>query len=140
VRGLNLKDVTQWKTYSKSAKKPIDIPSHPDRTYADAGWVRWSDWLGTRRRRGGWRSFKDARAFMHSLRLKNVEEWRTYYRSGKKPDDVPTDPNRVYADAGWVDWSDWLGTAQRQQMGPLRTVIRSPNLAVPRRRRAAHMD
>jgi hypothetical protein len=84
-----------------------------------------------------WRSFEDARAFVHVLKLKSVKEWQTYCKSGNRPSDIPSSPDRTYADAGWVDWSDCLGTEQRQHMGRLRTVIRGPNLAAPRRPRAA---
>jgi hypothetical protein len=112
VRGLKLKSQVEWQTYVKSGKKPIDIPTNPNAAYADAGWVVWGDWLGTRWRHGGWRSFKDARAFTHGLKLKNSTEWRTYCRSGKKPDDIPANPNMVYADTGWVDFRDWLGNSE----------------------------
>ena len=84
-----------------------------------------------------WRSFEDARAFVHVLKLKSVKEWQTYCKSGNRPSDIPSNPRSVYADTGWVGYSDWLGTEQRQHMGRLRTVIRGPNLAAPRRRRAA---
>ena len=110
-----------------------------------------SDWLGNPEMRApvSWRSFEDARAFVRGLKLKSHAEWRTYVRtyvksgkrpsvkSGKRPSDIPSAPDEIYANAGWVDWSDWLGTEQRQHMGRLRTVIRGPNLAAPRRRRAA---
>jgi len=140
VHGQKLKSVKEWLTYCKSGQKPDDIPSTPNRIYADASWVSWGDWLGNpeMRAHGDWRSFEDARAFVRGLKLKSVKEWLTYCKSGQKPDDIPSHPELVYADAGWVGWSDWLGTEQRQHMGRLRTVvICGPNLAAPRRRDAA---
>ena len=35
VRGLGLKSVNEWHEYCKSGGKPIDIPVHADRTYAN---------------------------------------------------------------------------------------------------------
>jgi hypothetical protein len=139
VRGLKLKSQVEWRTYCRSGKKPDDIPTVPSTVYADAGWVDWSDWLGNPQMRAhvSWRSFEDARAFVRGLKLKSVKEWHTYSKSGNRPSDIPSNPYSVYANAGWVSWGDWLGTGQRQHMGRLRTVIRGPNLAAPRRRHAA---
>ena len=46
VHTLKLKGQKEWHEWSKSAQRPVNIPSHPDRTYRDDGWVSWSDWLG----------------------------------------------------------------------------------------------
>ena len=110
VRGLKLKSQKEWKDYCNSSKKPADIPAAPWGTYADAGWSGMGDWLGTGSRRGGWRNFKDARAFARGLKLKSVTEWFDYCKSGKKPDDIPTSPRHSYANHGWAGFGDWLGT------------------------------
>ena len=71
------------------------------------------DWLGTGTiapRLREYRSFKEARAFVRRLGLKSQCEWRAYCKSGKKPDDIPANPNRTYAKAGWAGMGDWLGT------------------------------
>jgi hypothetical protein len=31
----------------------------------------------------------------------------------KKPDDIPAHADRTYADSGWINWGDWLGTGNR---------------------------
>src|SRR5262245_28415912 len=74
VRGVGLKSHVDWVEYCKSDKKPNDIPFKPSRTYAGAGWVTWGDWLGTGRVADNlrqYRSFSDARAFVHGLGLKS---------------------------------------------------------------------
>src|SRR5262249_44143807 len=60
--------------------------------------------------RGNWRPFQDARAFVQALRLKSSAEWDAYCKSGKKPPDIPTNPNSAYALDGWIRMGDWLGT------------------------------
>jgi len=70
--------------------------------------VSWPDWLGN----PDWRSFEDARAFARRLKLKSQKGWQSYCRSGKKPDDIPSEPNTVYA-ASWVSLRDWLGAGRR---------------------------
>ena len=56
-------------------------------------------------------SFKEARKFARSLKLKNVDEWIEYRRSGKKPDDIPGSPSYTYSKE-WKGYPDWLGNGQ----------------------------
>ena len=70
------------------------------------------DWLGTGTvgtRQRKYRSFKNARAFARSLDLKSQTEWRAYTKSGKKPEDIPSDPDKGYGGQGWAGMADWLG-------------------------------
>ena len=113
VQGLGLESADAWRAYSRSGKKPNDIPSAPNIVYADTGWDSWVDWLGSGRRVGNWRRFGKARAFVRSLGLESGADWKIYCRSGKKPDDIPVGPNTVYADAGWAGMGDWLGNGKR---------------------------
>lgn len=59
--------------------------------------------------------FEKAKAFVHTLQLKNAREWFAYC-SGKlkdkekKPQDIPVASDVVYKKKGWKDWYDWLGT------------------------------
>ena len=111
VRPLGLKSEKEWRAFSQSENRPADIPSQPGRTYADAGWAGWSDWLGSggRRRGAGWRPFDQVRAFVRALELKSLTAWRAWCNSGRRPADIPSNPNKVYAE--WVSWSDCLGKA-----------------------------
>jgi hypothetical protein len=66
--------------------------------YAGKGWVGLGDWLGTavlatQLRR--YRPFKKARAYVRELELKSVAEWWVYCKSGKKPDDIPANPDGI---------------------------------------------
>jgi superfamily II DNA or RNA helicase len=113
VRGLGLKSFADWSEYSKSGKRPNDIPGNPYRIYADAGWLAWGDWIGTGRiadQLRQYRSFKKARAFVRRLGLKSSAEWFDYSKSSKKPIDIPAYPGLVYAKSGWAGYGDWLGT------------------------------
>ena len=113
VHSLGLKTRAEWHTWTKSGKKPNDIPSSPDNVYANQGWAGMGDWLGTGTISNSlreYRSFEEARAFVQSLGLKSETEWRAYRKSGKKPNDIPANPNRTYAEDGWAGVGDWLGT------------------------------
>jgi thiol-disulfide isomerase/thioredoxin len=99
-------------------KLPADIPSKPDRPYANKGWSGYGDWLGTGTiapRLRKYRSFQQARGFAWKLKLKNGTEWRAYCKGemphlGRLPADIPAKPDNTYAEKGWLGMGDWLGT------------------------------
>jgi hypothetical protein len=107
VRQLNLKSQTEWRDYCKSGKKPADIPGNPARTYGSL-WKGFGDWLGTGRTRD-FRSFEDARKFVHQLNLKSQIDWKEYCTSGDIPSDIPLHPPGPYRKY-WKGWGDFLGT------------------------------
>ena len=118
ARSLKLKKQSDWREYTKSGKKPADIPSDPNVVYKNKGWKNLGDWLGTgnlsaKERSKGYRSFENARKFARKLGLKNREEWMRYCKSGKKPADIPTSP-LVYKKE-WIDYGDWLGTGYKHE-------------------------
>ena len=113
TRKLKLKGQKEWKEYCKSGNKPDDIPNWPNQTYKNKGWKNIGDWLGTGNIASynkSFREFESAKKFVRKLRLKNVKEWNEYLKSGNKPDDIPTNPFRVYKNKGWVSFGDFLGT------------------------------
>jgi hypothetical protein len=112
AHSLGLKSGAEWRAYCESGKKPNDIPAKPDYGYANAGWAGMGDWLGTGTVAPGlrqYRSFKKARVFARGLGLKTGAEWFNYSKFGRKPADIPTAPNQIYANDGWAGWGDWLG-------------------------------
>ena len=58
-----------------------------------------------------YKSFEDARAYVHPLGLKSVEEWRKWIGSGARPHDIPSHPYTTYASSGWLSLGDFLGYA-----------------------------
>jgi hypothetical protein len=46
VRKLKLRSRKEWFAWRKSGQRPSDIPSNPDQTYRDDGWISYPDWLG----------------------------------------------------------------------------------------------
>jgi len=133
VRNLNLNGSIDWKKYCKGElegyeSKPKDIPTSPEIMYKNKGWIDYADWLGTTRKRRGnniendntWLSYEEARAFVHSLKLNNEEEWRKYIKAElihlpDKPNNIPNSPLFVYKDAGWNGMNDWLGNGSTRK-------------------------
>ena len=125
ARSLNVGGYAEWFRYCKGKMPdlpplPDDIPTNPNSTYKDKGWVSWGDWSGTgkiARKDRTYRKFEDARQFVRSLNLENQTEWTRYYRGERPdlpsiPDDIPRIPREVYKDEGWVGFGDWLGTGR----------------------------
>ena len=111
VRSLNLKNMNEYRKYCKSGKKPSDIPTYVNETYADK-WIDWTDFLGSDpkfSKNKKFRSFEEARAFARKLNLSKTE-WEIYRKSDKKPDDIPTNPQTIYKKE-WKGWPDFLGTS-----------------------------
>jgi hypothetical protein len=122
VHNLKLKSGAEWSKYCKGqlkgkGRKPEDIPNAPQHTYKDKGYISKGDWLGTgtvATRFRKYRPFKRARAFVRKLGLRSETEWRKYRKGelkgyAKKPEDIPSNPNRTYKIKGWVSWPDWVG-------------------------------
>ena len=115
VRKLSLKDGKQWLEYCKSGNKPDDIPTNPHRSYREK-WQGMGDWLGTGRianRNMKFRSFGQARKFVHKLKLKNSKQWWEYCKSGNRPEDIPSNPHVIYYNKGWQSYKDWFNNWNR---------------------------
>ena len=113
VQKLNLLTVKEWLRYSKSGLKPIDVPSSPEKTYKNNGWISFGDWLGTGRvseKNRVFLDFNEARNFARKLNLSKKEFWNNYCKSVSFPSFIPKKPSQTYKNDGWIGWGDWLGT------------------------------
>jgi superfamily II DNA or RNA helicase len=128
AHGLGLKNHYEWRAFCKDGKVgnkilPSDIPASPFRVYKNNGWKGFGDWLGTgnlSNMNRTYRSFEEARKYVHSLSLKNQSEWVAFCRgkltNSKLPLDIPSKPDRVYAGKGWLGMSDWLGNGRKPRI------------------------
>ena len=109
---LGLKSHKEWVRYHKQNKIPHNIPKSPDVSYKTKGWINWGDWLGTgtiARYYIKYQNFEEARTFVRSLKLGSAKAWYQYCKSGNKPNDIPTNSDKIYKNRGWINWLDWLG-------------------------------
>jgi hypothetical protein len=75
VRGLGLRNLSEWLAWAKSEARPGFIPMNPSVVYKHRGWVDIGDWLGidsVSKRGGNWRSFEEAREYVHGLGTRNL--------------------------------------------------------------------
>jgi hypothetical protein len=70
------------------------------------------DWLGTEvianQNKEFW-PYERASKFIKLQKLKNLKEWREFSSSGKRPINLPSQPEVKYKDKGWKGWPDFLG-------------------------------
>jgi hypothetical protein len=122
ARQLGLTSSDKWIKYCRGdfkelPVKPKDIPTNVARKY-EKDWVSYKDFLMSevhRKNYSKFRTYENARTFMHQLGLKNYQDWKDYL-AGKftelpaKPKDIPSNPAGVYKNKGWTGIGDWLGT------------------------------
>ena len=72
-----------------------------------------------------YRSFKEARKYVRSQKLKNYIQWLEFARSNKKPSDLPICPWSTYRKE-WQGLGDWLNTGN---VAPYKRKFRSFNEA-----------
>ena len=114
ARSLKLKSVQEWEAWRKSAVRPANIPSHPDRVYTHEGWQGYGHWLGTGHLAGRhgqtFLPFKHALLYARSLMRKTKKGWEAWCKSGVRPANIPSHPETVYKHDGWQGYGHWLGT------------------------------
>ena len=129
ARSLGLSSPKHWEAFCQGelpekGTLPTNIPPRPNRYYRHKGWLNWGDWLNCdfkapeRKRtssRFKFRSYEEAKAFIHPLKLGSGSEWEKYVRGekpelGQCPSDIPRNPKGSYAGRGWKGWGDFLGS------------------------------
>jgi len=137
VRGLGLKSKKGWEVWRKNGR-PSDIPSEPSIVYRDDGWISWSDWLGFKGRAppGGMLPFAVGRAYARKLKLRRTREWKAWSKSGRRPFNIPSNPDTTYRDDGWISWPDWIGYGSAGGAAASRSSSSSSSATTRRRRRS----
>lgn len=124
ARELKCRSRDEWREWARGRRRPAHIPSNPDVVYK-ADWGGWPDFLGfqssTQRAarpaaptQAPFRDFEECRNFAWSLSLRSQREWERWAESDARPSDVPSRPDSVYREDGWLSWADWLGYGKGQ--------------------------
>ena len=94
--------------YNKRYREDPRLPSSPDKSYADAGWIDWYDFFGNERP-NLYPTYAEAQVAAQASGIKNLPDYKKRYREDPR---LPACPNQAYADAGWIDWYDFLGNVR----------------------------
>ena len=99
------------KTYEQWQKNQEDMPSHPDLTYKNKGWVNWGEFLGTNRSKAkNFVSYEEAKWRTHQGWHSSPPKYTSNVQ--KNQEDMPSHPNLTYKNKGWVNWGEFLGHKQ----------------------------
>ena len=138
VRGMGLNSYKYWKEFCKSGNKPMNIPLAPHLTYINKGFSTWSNFLGNNNiatNKVKFKSFEEAKKYVHSLGLNGKSEWELYRKTKGFPIDIPSTPSRTYKEKGWKGYGDWLGTnriathkIEYLSFNEARTLVQSLNI------------
>ena len=130
VRRLGLRNKAEWIQHLKGSHPtlftlPSDIPRKPNVSYKDLGWIDWADWLGTALK---FKSFSQAKTFVHSLKISSIKAWKRHCENTTSPsfmpDDIPKNPHIVYKSSGWLNFNDWLGKPSNVKPLPFDDALR----------------
>ena len=110
-------------------------PPHPAKIYKTGGWQGWGHRLGAGNQSSKTKGeqflpFGEALRVARSLRLVSQKEWTLWCRSGERPTNVPTRPDKDYAHGGWAGCVHWLWRAHLDAGA-------APDAALPVGKRAA---
>ena len=89
--------------WSKSGGREANIPANPDENYAHDGWQSYGHWLGTGNLVGGklaFLPFKKALVYARTLKLKSLKEWKDWAKTGVRPGNMPSTPDKHYKHDG----------------------------------------
>ena len=119
VRTLGLESESEWVKWWRE-HQPQGIPINPDRVYQHYGWQGWDHWLGISHS-SPFLPFDSARRFTHSLKLKNMKDWKVFCKLGSRPANIPANPRHMYRQQGWLSWDHWLGTGGEENLAEPKT-------------------
>ncbi|ELG7184205.1 hypothetical protein R9D81_004967 [Pseudomonas aeruginosa] len=94
-----------YSDYTKRHREDQRLPVHPNKVYADAGWMDWYDFLGNERP-DWYPTYAEAQAAALALDIKGHSDYSKRYREDQR---LPSNPSQVYAEDGWMDWYEFLG-------------------------------
>ena len=100
ARSLKFKSATEWRAWASGSARPADIPSSPEVSYKNDGWINWGHFLGTgtiATKDIVFLPFEEARSVVQSKKFSGEQEYRSWH-SKNKPKGIPYRPDRTYSD------------------------------------------
>ena len=102
VAGKNIKSKDEYK---KRYKEDPRLPSEPNSTYANQGWINWLDFLG-KPTKVFYPTFEKAKRAVAVINIKSKDEYQKRYKEDPR---LPSNPNIFYKDKGWIGSLVFLG-------------------------------
>jgi predicted helicase len=116
VHKLKCKSLSDYIKLSKNNKLPSGLPKYPSKNTYGKDWISVGDFIGTGRIADQFKnfvSFKKAKEIIKKIKIKNSFEYNLMSKSGKRPLEIPSNPQKEYQNKGWKGWPDFLGTSRK---------------------------
>jgi hypothetical protein len=131
VKSKKILGESSYRKYIKKNKLPKNFPRSVESHYKKQGtWISWGDFTGTGNvapKDRKYRSYDEAKKYVHTLKLKGKPHWEKLRKLKKIPVDMPGTPNTIYKKQGtWISWGDFLGTNN------MSSIIRSKSFISPK--------
>jgi len=109
ARDTGIGTAPQWRRFALEHGLPEGLPENPPEVYKNQGWSGWSDFLGSPK----FLSFTKAHNQLHDNVIprssgNSQKDWLAFCKSGEKPSEIPSNPNKIYANSGWPGWTLWM--------------------------------
>jgi len=111
IRKKNIRSISGWIKFTKKNNFPPDIPKAPDYTYKNKGWKNWgvflnSGFIATNLRK--YLPYSRAKKIIEKTKILTANKYLKFTKSKSFPKNLPTVPDKVYLNAGWKSWYDFL--------------------------------
>ena len=112
IQPMNISGSREYLKLRKKGLLPDGFPSNPNRAYKDEGWTTWKNFLGSSyvsNKNKNFMKFEDAIKTVREKQIKSRSQYQESLLTGLL-ENLPWNPNEVYAGKGWVNWKHFLGT------------------------------
>lgn len=93
-------------TEYKAKYKELGLPSTPQTTYKNKGWINWYDYLGNETKT--YPTYEEAQRIVQGKGIGGKKQYEESFKELR----LPSDPKKYYRNQGWVDWFVFLGKAK----------------------------
>lgn len=107
VQSLNIRTRKDYYKFVK-LNKNLKLPTSPNRAYKNRGWTNFPDFLRGNKKLIYYYDFRTSKHFVRKVKIKCVKQWENFCKSGKKPRELPSAPNKFYKKE-WISWSEFFG-------------------------------
>ena len=102
MKELGIRTQKQFQEWSRSGERPLDFPSNPHNAYKSE-WNGWDEFFSKK----SWRSYGAAQVLMQELGIRTQKQFQEWSRSGERPKNIPSHPDRVYK-SKWKGWNEFF--------------------------------
>ena len=102
MKDNHINSESEWQVFRKK-NKIENIPFKLERTYSNH-WKGFPHFFGKEIF-----AYEESKEFIQKFNIKSSRDYFNFVKTKDSVVNLPTVPNRVYKDSGWVDWKEFLG-------------------------------